>query len=494
MTISIRRLLPLALISAISVFAADQSEFFSLKEELPAVRAKAQTPQGQALLKPVLRVLQTGAAPQTSATGDAGAMATRIQAPIDHLDLKDEDTIVFLGDSLTMQCGYTQYIEDFYYTRFPQLKIKFHNAGVGGDCVFHGINRFNEDVAAYKPKYVTVMFGGNDAGQRQWDSELFAKYAADMLILIRKVQEIGATPILMGPGMYDRRALLLKPSPGRPYDSEMAKWSNPVMGYYSAYLRDQAGELGLLYVDVYSALNNYAFEQRVHNSNYMVSIDGWHPIAAGEMIMAAIFLDAVHAPRVVSSTTASFDVGKGWSVTLSPEGMVTEVNGTADHLSFTSLEPALPWIVPADAAYAFKASGAGDRHSAETLQIQGLTPGTYEVKIDGIPIGFFPSSLLSAQLDLQYCDKAPQVQQALVVAMLNQEKNKKAVHEIRMLYREAKINLPNRFTQEIVEASLKALQPRIEPLTRLKDDYEQKIRAAAVPKAHAFEIVRTGSK
>ena len=416
------------------------------------------------------------------------------KAPIDHLDLKDGDTIVFLGDSLTMQCGYTQYVEDFYYTRFPQLKINFYNAGVGGDRVFHAINRFNLDVAAQKPRYVTIMFGGNDAKDKQWDNELFTKYATDMLALIKKTQAIGATPILMGPGMYDRRALLLKPSPGRPYDSEAAKWSNPVMGYYSAYVRDQASELGLLYADVYSAQNNYAFEQRVHNPNYMMSIDGWHPIAAGEIVMAATILDAVHAPGVVSSTTASFDAGRGWRVTMAPEGKITDIKGTADHLSFTSLEPALPWIVPAEAAYAYKASGAGDRHSAETLQIQGLPPGNYEVKIDGTSIGFFASSQLGSQLDLQYCDKAPQVQQALAVATLNQERNQTAMHEIRMLYREAKINLPNQFTQETVDASLKALQPRIEPLAKLNDDYELKIRAAAVPKAHQFEIIKTNAK
>jgi len=393
-----------------------------------------------------------------------------------------------------MQCGYTQYIEDFYYTHFPQLKINFHNAGVGGDRVFHGINRFDADVAAYKPKYVTVMFGGNDSKGKQWDNDLFAKYAADMLTLIKKIQAIGATPILMGPAMYDRRALLLKPSPARPYDSEEAKCSNPVMGYYSAFMRDQAGELGLLYADVYSAENNYVFEQRIHNPTYKISIDGWHPIPDGEIVMAAAILDAVHAPRTVSSTAAGFDACKGWSVMMAPEGKITEVKGTADHLSFTSLEPALPWIVPAEAAYAYKASGAGERHSAETLQVQGLTPGNYEVRIDGASIGIFPSSLLGAQLDLQYCDKAPQVQQALAVAMLNQERNKKAVHEIQNLFREAKINLPNPFTQETVDASLKALQPRIDPLAKLNDDYEQKIRVAAMPRAHQFEILKTNSK
>ena len=49
------------------------------------------------------------------------------------LDLQDGDTFVFLGDSITHQCLYTQYVENFFYTRYPDRKIHFHNAGVSGD-------------------------------------------------------------------------------------------------------------------------------------------------------------------------------------------------------------------------------------------------------------------------------------------------------------------------------------------------------------------------
>ncbi len=59
------------------------------------------------------------------------AMADELPAPVTKLDLQDGDTLVFLGDSITHQCLYTQYVEDYFYTRYPKLRIKFHNAGVG---------------------------------------------------------------------------------------------------------------------------------------------------------------------------------------------------------------------------------------------------------------------------------------------------------------------------------------------------------------------------
>ncbi|MCB1228243.1 MAG: hypothetical protein KDK99_20725, partial [Verrucomicrobiales bacterium] len=50
------------------------------------------------------------------------------------LDPQDGDTMVFAGDSITHECLYTQYIEDFFFTRFPERAIHFHNAGVRGDA------------------------------------------------------------------------------------------------------------------------------------------------------------------------------------------------------------------------------------------------------------------------------------------------------------------------------------------------------------------------
>src|SRR6187455_2186005 len=64
------------------------------------------------------------------------------------------DTIVFLGDSITAQCLYTQYIEDYFYTRYPQLRLRFHNAGVSGDTAADALARFDRDVAAYRPTFV----------------------------------------------------------------------------------------------------------------------------------------------------------------------------------------------------------------------------------------------------------------------------------------------------------------------------------------------------
>ena len=89
------------------------------------------------------------------------------------MDLQDGDTLVFLGDSITHQCLYTQYVEDYYYTRYPDRRIRFYNAGVSGDKAGDALARFEGDVADWKPKYVTILLGMNDGTYRHFDRETF---------------------------------------------------------------------------------------------------------------------------------------------------------------------------------------------------------------------------------------------------------------------------------------------------------------------------------
>ena len=90
------------------------------------------------------------------------AIAQEFKSPHTKIELTDGDTLVFLGDSITHQCLYTQYVEDYFYTRYPKMRLHFRNAGVGGDRASDALVRFDDDVAAFKPKYVTILLGMND--------------------------------------------------------------------------------------------------------------------------------------------------------------------------------------------------------------------------------------------------------------------------------------------------------------------------------------------
>src|SRR5580700_4648010 len=77
---------------------------------------------------------------------------------------KDGDVIVMIGDSITEQHQYSNFVEMWTVTRFPKWKLTFRNVGIGGDRSTGGNSRFARDVAFFKPTAMTVDFGMNDGG------------------------------------------------------------------------------------------------------------------------------------------------------------------------------------------------------------------------------------------------------------------------------------------------------------------------------------------
>ena len=76
--------------------------------------------------------------------------------------------------------------------------------------------------------------------------------------------------------------------------------------------------------------------------------------------------------------------------------------------------------------------------SNERIRVTGLSPGKYQLKIDDALVGTYTHSQLGAKVELQSNAKTPQYQQALAVAMLNKEKNEKAVRPMRGMWSQMK--------------------------------------------------------
>ena len=73
---------------------------------------------------------------------------------------------MMIGDSITEQHLYSNYVEMWTVTRFPSWKLTFRNVGIGGDTSGGGNARFGRDVLTHKPTAMTVDFGMNDGRYR----------------------------------------------------------------------------------------------------------------------------------------------------------------------------------------------------------------------------------------------------------------------------------------------------------------------------------------
>jgi lysophospholipase L1-like esterase len=408
------------------------------------------------------------------------------------IELKDGDTLVFLGDSITHQCLYTQYIEDYFYTRYPKLRLRFHNSGVGGDRAADALRRFDEDVAAFKPRYVTVLLGMNDGTYRDFDKTVFDTYQADMSKVLDRIAALGATAVPMTPTMHDARAARVsKRGPQEPRDT----YYNGVLALYGAWLREQAHQRGLGFVDMYSPLNNLTMQERKTKPNFTLIQDAVHPDAPGQVVMACSILSDMIPRSMVSTITGGVDA-KGKRTVTATNGKVSDVKETADGgVSFTFAANALPWVLPADAAEGFRLTKAGHRYSNERFTVLQLKPGKYELKIDGQPVGAFTDAQLARGVELQENTKTPQYQQALAVAALNQEKNDKAMRPLRDQWRDLKLKQrvvpgPSAEAKKMELADwMPVFTARVAELKKSVADYEQRIYQSNQPKPRRYEVI-----
>jgi lysophospholipase L1-like esterase len=374
--------------------------------------------------------LHTASAQQNTAP-DAAAAAPQFKKIADRIQLEDGDHFVFLGDSITHQCLYTQYVEDFFFTRFPGKRIHFHNAGVGGDRANNALARFDKDVAAYKPKYVTVLLGMNDGSYDSFKQDIFDTYQTDMSTLLDRIAQSGAQAILMTPTMHDARAARLANKTKEPRDT----YYNGVLALFGMWLQEQAQVRGLGFVNLHTPLCNLTLEQRRTDPNWTMIKDAVHPGPAGQFVMASTLITDLFPRSTVSQVVLSEKNSK-WSATAG-NAKVTDLEG-GDSIRFTLTANALPWVVPADAAEGYKLTHAGHKLSNEKLSVRNLKPGMYELKIDGTPVGRWTDGQLAFGVELEENDKTPQHQQALEVAQLNTKRNSEAVHPLRGLWAKLK--------------------------------------------------------
>jgi len=415
--------------------------------------------------------------------------APAFKSIVEKIDLQDGDTFVFLGDSITHQCLYTQYVEDYFYTRYPKLRLHFHNAGVGGDRAKEAIVRFDEDVAAFKPKYVTMLLGMNDGAYRDFDKTVFDTYQRGMTTLLDSIASLGATAIPMTPTMFDTRAKRLQNDNGEPRNT----YYNGVLSLYGSWLREQAEVRGLGFVDMWSPLNNLTIKKRKTEPNFTMIGDGVHPGPIGQAVMAAAIINDMVSRSAVASIVIGEKAGK-------LAGNVQDLQQSETRLSFTHAAARLPWVLPPEAAVGMQLAQVGRKFSMDKVTVRGLKPGKYELKIDGQSVGTFSDGHFGAGVELSANEKAPEYQQALSVAMLNKKRNDEAYRPVRDLYGAlkgqrnelAKAELQKDPALDAKKAAFEAwygeMKTKVVALLAKAKGLEDEIYVANQPKPHQYEI------
>jgi lysophospholipase L1-like esterase len=385
--------------------------------------------------------------------------------------LEAGDTVVFLGDSITHQRLYTQYIEDFFITRFPNVPLKFHNAGIGGDRAWDALQRLDRDVLSKHPKLVTILLGMNDGSYTPFDHEIFETYETDMTELLDRLAGSGTTVSPITPTMFDAvaaRANMRK----RPREEAMLRQYNSVLAYFGTWVRGEADRRGMQSIDMFSPLNQLTRLARKDDPAFTFIQDAIHPGPGGQLIMAYAWLENLGMQSSVSNLTL-VPSKKGYRAR-AVGGTVTDLAGEDGSIELTFLADALPWVTPDDTQVAAKMLKLDHKFSREGFQVHGLAPGKYALSIDGTPIGEFTNTQLAAHIELQRFPSTPQSIQAAAVVAMNKRRNETTIKALRDHW----------FLFRNLERTKRSLAAATDPASR--EDLEKKV-AAGEKKMEGFE-------
>jgi lysophospholipase L1-like esterase len=388
--------------------------------------------------------------------------------------LRDGDTVVFYGDSITDSRLYTNFVETFVVTRYPKMPVRFVHSGWGGDRVSGGgggpiDERLQRDVIAYKPTVMTIMLGMNDGRYRGFDEAIFKEYADGYEHILRVMKKAV-------PGI---RITLIQPSP---YDDitrepQFPGGYNSVLVRYGQFLKELAQRNQMAVAD----LNGPVVEAlRKANSAdpelaQRIIPDRVHPRAPGHLLMAECLLKAWGAAPTV--TTVDIDASEGRV----KRAASTEVTGlvTGKTVSWTQHDKALP--MPVDLkdraiALVLKSSDFMEALNQQTLRVSGLPGKNYTLRINGSAAGSYSASELASGLNLAELP-TPMARQAAAVHELTVKRS--SMHNTR--WRQIQMALR--------DDNLARVESILDNLDALEAELAARQRAAAQPAACYYELI-----
>ncbi len=279
---------------------------------------------------------------------------------------KKGDVIVVMGDSITEQRLYSNYLEIWSQTRFPAYNLVFRNVGIGGDTSGGGNGRFKRDVLTHKPTVLTVDFGMNDAGG-SFDNYMKGQQgiANQAKAANIRVAWITPQPVEHNPG-----------NPGESYNVKLAKFSEGV--------KTIASQNNGLFVDQfhpYWAVIDKA--RKAGEKGRITGGDAVHPGPPGQALMAASILKGMGFPRHVSSVELAVGALKGIGTKVTAMNCKVINLNRADAIIFHRLDAALPFF-PEQAKSILKHTPLLEDMNHYGLKITGLKEGKYEVRLGGL--------------------------------------------------------------------------------------------------------------
>ncbi len=392
---------------------------------------------------------------------------------------KDGDVIVMVGDSITEQRLYSNYVEMWTITRFPKWKLTFRNAGIGGDRSVGGDKRFARDVLLHKPTAMTVDFGMNDGSYRPFDEATFKPFMEGLQGMANQAK------------VANLRTAWITPQPLDKADqgpTAMSDFYNQTLEKFSDGVRVIAEKNEGLFVDQFHPYVKVLDRARAKDPKYerITGGDAVHPGPPGQTLMAASILKGMSFPSLVSSAEIDATSKK---VVAATNCTIENIEAKEGGLTFSRLDGALPFF-PHDAVSIVQWDPILEELNDYRLKVTGLAAGKYDVRLGGVKIAELTAEQLAAGANIASgaLTSGPIAEQAKAVKLAVENKNN-FNHDA--IFRGVVLtSVPDWIYDIVPREMLEAKKQTIiqDRLNKLADFDAEVVKSIAIT-ANAFEIV-----
>ncbi len=332
------------------------------------------------------------------------------------LKINRGETIVFFGDSITVQGPYTypDYIEAYLLARLPKHKLDFYNFSLAGGTASQGSERFTRNVVPQKPTLIFVNFAMND-GNRQspYQHSVLKEFIAAQRSLAKQIAACGAREVLLTSSCFDykgkaqrfpimsftmkKQYFTTDPEPG------LIPQYNATLSYLAQGVLQLGRELNIPVIDIFHPMLDIQRAFKKDNPTRTFIPDAIHPNHAGHLIMAYLVLRQIEAPRQVARIRLA-------------QGKIQELQGAkiesfrADSslIDFKLTLPFLPLYPSPKGRYALALVPFQKELNDFVLQVSDWSQrDDYHLLIDDRLVAVVSGTKLANGLDLGLLDSAP---------------------------------------------------------------------------------------
>lgn len=203
--------------------------------------------------------------------------------------LQKDDKLAICGDSITEQKMYSRILETYLTACLPELNVTCRQYGWSGEQAGGFLARMKNDVLRFKPTIATTCYGMNDHQYVPFKEEIGAAYRQNQTAIVRMFKEAGARVVLGSSGTIHSVPSWVKTATGTWEDLNLSLLQLRNIDIEIAETEKVA------FADVYwpMLVGSRAAVQKYGDGFHLEGGDGVHPGWAGQVVMAAAFLQGM---------------------------------------------------------------------------------------------------------------------------------------------------------------------------------------------------------